>query len=41
MKVDRDTASKTSGSRGTQLNQNDIVFSKTLNLSQMLKAQTK
>ena len=29
----RETANKTSGARGIQLNQKDIVFSKSMNLS--------
>ena len=33
LKVDRDQANKTQGGSGIQLNQNDIVFSKTMNLS--------
>lgn len=41
IKVDREQANKTGGARGIQLNQNDIVFSKTMNLSQFLSAQTK
>ena len=38
LKVDRENNNKTGGARGIQLNQNDIVFSKTMNLSQILNA---
>lgn len=38
LKVDREQVNKTSGARGIQLNQNDIVFSKTMNLSQFLSS---
>lgn len=41
LKVDREQANKTSAARGIQLNQNDIVFSRTMNLSQFLSSQTK
>ena len=33
LKVDREKANNTGNPRGIQLNQNDIVFSKTMNLS--------
>ena len=41
MKVDREQANRSSGVRGIQLNQNDIVFSKTMNLSNYITQQTK
>ena len=41
LKVNREQANKTSGTRGIQLNQNDIVFSNTMNLSEFLSTQTK